>query len=461
MNTKKMLIIILLLFLLSFLVVRFLPDNFPTMIGISSISWEVVAMLRYYIGRCIGIHPYFLYYPLAHPLSSILFFLASLTKLNPFWKQFALVNIFMFMGSFYFTWLSMKEISNTKNGLIITLFLFSQIALFLWVFSPFSYNIGLFFLTSGFYFFLTQRYIGATLLFSFLPLVRHELSIIPFAAAITLLLFSDKKKGIIYSIILFFPFVIYYVFVSTLVFHNPTYLFLFHKYFYFSSYKSIPSILISISNPFPAIIKYNPLIWIGSFYFFSKKIPLNLKVFFILILPLIIVGNISRIIIPIAFLSAVGLSFLIKKRNLLPFILLLTQIPYLFLVQKSPEGTEIVVRYNPQERTYKYLKKISYDKYFLYPLNEYFVLVKDTSCDLIDKTLFSPQNFSPSSDITILLTPRGKIIHPPLKKTILTVAPISIINNREFINMLGKKVKIVKFIPSEKSVIINCKSLTQ
>ncbi len=454
------------LLLFSALVIIVIPSHSFFVKWLASNTWEVVAMLRFYIGRCVGSYPDFLHYPLAHPLPSLFFYLGSKTfSWLPFWKQFGIVNFSMLVLSFYFLFATLSRTNDRITSLMLTLFFIMQVPIWGWSLSPFSYNIGLFLLTMGFYFFSADNLLSASLSFSLLPLVRHELSIIPFAVSLIIILshtISPKRKTI-YVAILLSPYILYYILASTLFYGNPIYLFLFHKYFYFGNQKSVYSIIREVSNPLNSLKLYNPFLWIGIPALLSSGTPTRTRLFALFISPLFIVGNISRIIIPLAFVSLMGMSNIglpIKKRYTLLSLLLISQAILLNYIHPKPEGNEIVIEYTSRERTYETLSKLlTQDTYYMFPLTDYFTPVDDRSCRVIRRTLFSPEHFKPCTDIRNILLPDGRITHPPLNGTVLTTAQASIVNYAAFTHRLGRSYRIVTFIPEEKSVIIRCGQL--
>ncbi len=444
-----------------------LPENFPITLGIQHIAWEALANVRYYIALCSLHNLSFLVFPFSHPLYSLIggSFFNLLHTITP-WKQMFIYNFtILYISFFIIATIINNSLKSKPISFIIASLIFFQPVLIIWAFSGFAYNTGLLLLSLGTYFYYHKKKTPGILFFSLLPLVRHEFSVFLLAPFITSILRKEKK---FWLILLILPFLIYYIGISIILFHNPLYLWLFHMIYNGIPFSHLSAYLTKGIHTLKPFFYYNPIIWIGLIgYFppFNKTKELAIPTLnSLLLLP---VAYLGRTIIPIFFFALIGIgnifSSIKDKRNqkIIVTFLLLTQIIYIFSIKVKAGDLESILPYHTYPLTYKWLtSNLNKYDYVLPYYDTFYILWEDKDCKLAKKLLYPGGSCKTLNNGPVVTTPDG-IIHNKqcimeLKNSkILILLQESDLRTPLFRNLLTKKNwKILKVIPSEKVVII-------
>ncbi len=431
----------IILFFLTLLVILYLPANLPWNTWIAKKTWESVALLRFYVGRCAGENPSFLTYLIAHPVPTLLFYVSS--KIFPFlpsWKQFAIVTIESYTTGGFFLFLILKRYVNITSAVLLTFFFMLQLPLWEWSFSPFAYIIGFAFLTSGLYLFVEKKRIEGLILISLLPLIRHELFVIPLGMAI-ILLFNDHKNKFLKVIIVTFPFILYYIIVSWVRYNDPFFLFFGYRQLFFNN-ESVGQIIFKGKRVDPSIFLYfNPLLYVFPLFFYSPRTSSFYRLLFPFTLLLFLVPYVSKALIPVMLVGFLGPVIYASEKNFnittVSIFLVILQLTYLVLIGTRKEPYDLIAPYRAQKNVYSTLSKMDFD-YFLYPLDNYFVVLEDRKCILAKKLLFSPGAVEVCNFDEHLLLPDGRVLSSEKflsmheNKIILTLTSTVLLNDPLF-----------------------------
>ncbi len=408
---RRIFFVILVLLLVG---VILLPDDFPFVVGIDRIAWEMMSVVRYYAGRCTPHNPWFVVFPETHFVPdiiwSITYNLPILSSLPP-WKQILMVNLLFLWGSSLLIFLLVTEYGLKERVAIFhSLLLFFQPAVFIWMFASFSYYIAGFFLLLSIYLFEKKRYFLAFLTVAFLPMIRHEYTV--FLGAPILLLLSERhfsKMVLTYLI----P-VAYYFILPLFVWGDWRRLYFFQGELYLSSFSIGPYFQTYLYlEPF---LYYFPVLWLGYFVPFLLRRSRILIFFAIVSLAIFMVPFISRVIYPVFLISLVGVGIIwiyLKGQVALPLVIVMILLSVGWSVGRSwqPENGDTLAPFCSCSSAIRWLESNgdSYDLFIL-PPDGYFILWDDSRCVLADKLALPYKDPRGGSGLGSLLLYNGDIV---------------------------------------------------
>ncbi len=447
------------------LIIIMLPDSFPVKLSLDTIAWEVLANVRYYVARCVFSNPDFIFFPFSHPFYTIFSgsFFTLLKELAP-WKQMLIYNFTITYTVAIIIFLMLKDyFPDYRYSIPISLLLFLQPAIVLWLASGFAYHTGLFILAMGTYFFYVREKSWGIIFFSLLPLIRHELGAFLIAPFISLI----RKRDFKLLLLLILPFVTYYAIIPLIRYHNIFYYWFFHELYNGTKISLKLYLTKGIHALFP-FYYYNPLIWIGLLgYLTNTRLSVKLRPLALNSLILLFIAYLGRIIMPVFFFSLIGLGIIISgitkdsQKKLAIMSILISQIIYLSLVKVKPGPLENTLPFRNYPITYNWLidNYNGYD-YFIPLHDKIYVLWEDRSCRLATKFVYPGGHCNDREGGIAITTPRGYYDNHRCLKALADTGTILLEDKRDMWNNFTKfliinlKWNLIRTIDEEQVVII-------
>ncbi len=275
-------------------------------------------------------------------------------------------------------------------------------------------------------------------------------------------LLSKNQNRVLNATIVISPFIIYYFAISYVFYKNFFYLFFIHSYLFYDNEQPI-KILLTTWHPLSSFLQFNPIIWISAIIFLVNQEMHYLKKLYLSSLLLILVAYLGRILIPIAFFSTLFLGLKMpnsKKGIIISSMIFLSQVVMIALYNPAPGESEYTFPYKIQVQTYQRLEELMKAPYtyYIYPFINPYLLWQDNECSIAPKTIFIPKSFLPCQQKNKGLFPDGEYKKFPDRIHAITTAPAFILRDGKFQKLfLAQHLKILEHIPSENTIIMQCK----
>ncbi len=457
------------------LVVYFLPVSFPIKTGVDRVAWETFYVLRSYYSRCWFSNESFLLSPFSHPLLTLagfpfLAFVSGLTM----WKGIALFNwsIIVLTSFLVFKVFTEEERVGNYGFLLILFMILLQPVVLIWVSAFQGFFLGGFLLLLAIYLWeVKERRRTAALVFSFLPLVRHEFAIfliVPFVRAL-------KKRDVwILFWLLVLPFSYYFI-VPYLLWGDFTKMIFIHLIVREGSFNpvGIREYFSKLPHSVRPLEYYGPLFWVAIsiswIYIFKEYERVKRFIpYYIVAYLLFMIAFISRTIYPVFLLSILLAGkyvlevFQENRKRIVGFLVVVVGLQILWVIafHWDREGGDSVYGFRNYRQGYKCVVDhiVRSNAYFLFPNRASFVVWEDKRCNLA-KRLIVPQlrMGHRRANIVTLLLPNSEMLMDRkaedfLKKnTVVTIVDRSLLQNSSFL----RKVEIIAVTGDSLCVRVN------